>query len=227
MQGLTLIDKRALAISEGKVVKAQAYSASIEAAAVLAEVCAYAKQRRASADAEIAQECEAGYQAGFAKASQDFAARMTDSVMRLESTYIGLEARLVNTVMNALKTVLGSLDESLLIEKLVRQVIHAAGQEKKMCLRVAADQFEEVNEILQKILGDYPYVEFIDVAKDPHMRFGDCVLETEYGAVDGGLEHQLNAIRHSLISVFAGRRAESSGSRIAQPLPVEPLREGS
>ncbi|PFH08651.1 type III secretion system HrpE/YscL family protein [Collimonas sp. PA-H2] len=225
MQGLTLLDKRALAVSEGKVVKAEAYATSIEAAAVLAEACAYAKQRRVSVDAEIARECEAGYQEGYAKASQDFAARMVDSVMRLESTYIGLEARLVNTVMNALKTVLGSLDESLLIEKLVRQVIHAAGQEKKLCLRVAANQFEEVNEILQKILRDYPYVEFIDVAKDPHMRFGDCVLETEYGAVDGGLEHQLNAIRQSLISVFAGRRAESSGSPTSRHLSVESLQE--
>ncbi|SDY73237.1 type III secretion apparatus protein, HrpE/YscL family [Collimonas sp. OK242] len=227
MQRLTLIDKRALAISDGKVVKAEVYATSIEAAALLADARAYAKQRRASADAEIARECELGYQEGFAKGGQEFAARMIDSVMRLESTYIGLEARLVNTVMNALKTVLGSLDESLLIEKLVRQVIQAAGQEKKMCLRVAAIQFEEVNDILQKILCDYPYVEFIDVAKDPHMRFGDCVLETEYGAVDGGLEHQLNVIRQSLISVFAGRRAESGGSRTSQHLHTEPLREDS
>ncbi len=209
MQRMTFIDKRALAVSEGKVVKADVYSHLVDADALVREARSHAAHLRETAEAEICMAQERGYQEGLGNAKRDFAARMTENVMQMESTFIGLEARLVNTVMSALKTILGTLDEGVLIEKLVRQAIQAAGQEKKLCLRVAEGQFDLVNEILQNILHEYPYVEFLDVAKDPHMQFGDCVLETEYGAVDGGLEQQLNIVRQGLISVFAGKRAES------------------
>lgn len=208
MQRLMAIDKNTLVVSHGKIIKAETYSRLLDATALQAEVNDYAERKRANIDEEIAQARLLGYQDGLAQANRDFAARMTDNVMRLEATYIGLEARLVNTIMNTLKSILGTLDENLLLEKLVRQLIQTTGQEKKLSLRVSAGQFEQTNQILKEILSEYPHIEFIDVMKDPNMRPGGCVIETEYGAVDGSLEQQLNTIRQSLINTFAGKRTE-------------------
>ena len=206
MQRLMVIDKSKLVLNDSKIVKADTYSTLLDAARLQREVNDYAERVKATIDHEIAEARKRGYQEGLAQANRDFAARMTDNVMRLEATYIGLEARLVNTIMNTLKSILGTLDDSLLLEKLIRQLIQTTGQEKKLSLRVSAEQFGAANNILKEIISEYPHVEFIDVIKDPNMRVGGCVIETEYGAVDGSLDQQLNTIRQSLINAFAGKR---------------------
>ncbi len=209
MPRLTLLDQAAVRRSDGPVVKAEAYAAVVEARRLVDDARAHAEALRAGVADEIALARERGYREGTAAAAEAFAQRTTDQAMRMEASYIGLEARVVNTVMQALKTVLGALDEKLLLDRLVRQAVQAAGQEKRMFLRVAEGQFERVNDIVTGLLADYPHIEFIDVVKDPAIAFWDCVLETEYGAVDGGLEQHLNMIRHSLVTAFAGKRVQA------------------
>src|SRR5690242_8417249 len=107
----TVIDRHALAIHQGKVVKAAAYAQLAEARQCLERARRYAEAIKENIDAEAEQARKAGYDAGVAQAKDDFARRMASVVMRLESAHIGLEARLVNTVMQALETTLGTLDE--------------------------------------------------------------------------------------------------------------------
>jgi type III secretion protein L len=213
MQRLMVIDKNKLLINDSKIVKAETYSKVIDTSSLQNEVDEYAQRIRANIDNEIEIASKQGYQDGMAQANRDFAVRMTDNVMRLEASYIGLEARLVNTIMNTLKSILGSIDDNLLMEKLIRQLIHTTGQEKKLSLRISVEQFDKANHILKDIISEYPHIEFIDVIKDPNMQVGGCVIETEYGAVDGSLEQQLNTIRQSLINTFAGKRTEQKNTQ--------------
>lgn len=206
------IDQRILAAAEGKVVKGNVYARLVDAKACVNRALAYSERIRAESHAEIEQACQLGYEDGERRAREEFAAQMATTVMRMESAYMGLEARLVNTVMNALQTILGSMDEKFVLERLIRQTIRAAGQEKKLSLRVAAEQFAEANQIMASILVDYPHVEFVDVVKDPNMPRDGCVLESEFGAVDGSLNAHLATIRQSLISVFAGKREQAAVS---------------
>ena len=221
MSNMTLIDRKKLTLRVGKVVKSADYSQLTEASDCVKQAQAYAEEIRTSINEEVAQAQADGYNAGIAKAQEEFSCRMAATVMRLESAHLGLEARLVNTVMRSLNTVLGSLDDAVILEKLVRQCIHAAGQEKRLSLRVSAEQFDAANLILQSILSEYKHIECIDILKDPNLHTNSCVLETEYGAIDGSLDMHLIAIRQGLIDAFAGRRPLEKAKQLVSSDAVE------
>ena len=203
---LVAIDKGKLAAVDGNVVKAQEFTELAQAAQVVAEARRYAASIRATAEAEVAAARDAGYRDGKQAAAADFAASVVETTARIESSFLGLEARIVNTVMNAVRQILGELDESLIMERVMRRVLADARNQKSLRLRVSAGQFELVSELLPSVLSDFPEIEFIDVTKDPLAKDGTCVLQSEFGLVDGSIDTQLAAVRRGLINAFAGRR---------------------
>lgn len=203
---ITLIDRQALALHQGKVVKGSTCSQLIAAHECITRAERYALQIKAGIEAEAEQARKRAYDDGMALAKKEFAQRMTETVLRLEGAYLGLEARLVNIVMHTLQTVLGTLDDALILERLVQQCIRAAGQEKRLSLRVSEEQLEAAKSALSSLLSSHAHIECIDVLTDPRLKKNSCVLETEYGAIDGSLDTHLTAIRQGLIDAFAEKR---------------------
>jgi type III secretion protein L len=208
---LVAIDKRKLAATDGKVVKADQFAQMLEAQEIVAAARRYASELRASEETSVETARQAGYAEGARRAREDHATSVVETTARLESAFLGLEARIVNTIMNALQRVLLEMDDRQVIESLVRRVLGEAKAQKQLRLRVSALQFEQVNAALAAILRDFPDVEFIDVVKDPRAASGTCVLESEFGVVDASLETQLAAVRRGLISAFIGKRQRTSG----------------
>lgn len=203
---LLAIDKAKLAAVPGKVVKAAQYAEIIEARAAIAQALRYAAQIRAAADAEIEAARQRGYEEGTQAARADVAASMVETVARLQSAFIGLETRIVSTVTNAIRQIIGVLDERTLMDRLMRRVLAQARTEKRLRLRVAAAQFDMVNELLQPILAEFPDVELIDVLKDPDGAPGTCVLESDFGVIDACIETQLAAVQRGLVNALVNKR---------------------
>jgi type III secretion protein L len=189
-------------------VKAAQFTQFTETHQIVSAAQQYAASARSSADAQIVVARKKGYEKGMEEAHAEFATMIVEATARIESAFLGLEGRIVNTVMNALQQVLGEVDERHLMERMVRRVLANARAEKSLRLRVAEAQFDLVNKMLAAILQEFPQIEYIDVVKDPQGSPGTCVLESEYGVVDGSLDNQLAAVRAGLINAFVGKRRE-------------------
>jgi type III secretion protein L len=124
--------------------------------------------------------------------------------------------RIVNTVMQALQQILHQIDDRVLMEQLVRQVLGQARSRKDLRLRVAAEDFDRVNQWLPTVLKDYSEVDFVDVLKDPAAPAGTCVLESELGAIDASVDVQLAAIRRGLVNAFIEKRVVHAAARDTQ-----------
>ena len=75
-----------------------------------------------------------------------------------------------------------------------------------MLIRVCPADEPAVREALAAMIASAPGgVSFLDVSADPRMKPGDCILESELGVVDAGLETQLRALENAL----AGKIKES------------------
>ena len=212
MLATTLIDRKTLALHQGKVLKLSTYGQLVTAQECVKRAEDDAAQIKAEAEAAAAREMRRAYETGMTQAKEEFTRQMATTVLRLESAHLILEDRLVNLVMQALHTVLGTLDDALIIAKLVQQCIRAVGQEKRLFLRVSEEQQDAASKALSSILSNYPHLECIDVVADSRLKRNSCVLETEYGAVDGSLDTHLAAIRQSLIEAFAEKRTFIAGS---------------
>ena len=209
----TLIDRGKLASAGTPVVKKEEFSAQLEARDIVAQAHRYGEALKAEMHEEVEAARRAGYEAGLKEARTDFSATVVSTVAEMETAFARLELRIVNTVMGALQQILGRIDDRTLMEQLVRRVLSQARQGKELRLRVAAAQFDEVNQWLTDVIKEFPDVEFVDVLKDAAATPGTCVLESEFGAIDASLDVQLTAVRRGLVSAFIEKRVAASAAR--------------
>jgi type III secretion protein L len=209
----TLIDRGKLASAATPVVKKEEFSALLEARDIVARAHRYGESLKAEMHEEVEAARRAGYEAGLKEARTDFSATIVATVAEMETAFARLELRIVNTVMGALQQILGRIDDRTLMEQLVRRVLSQARQGKELRLRVAAAQFDEVNQWLSEVIKEFPDIEFVDVLKDAAATPGTCVLESEFGAIDASLDVQLAAVRRGLVSAFIEKRVAASTAR--------------
>jgi type III secretion protein L len=208
-----LIDKRKLASAATPVVKKDDFSALIEAREIVASAHRYGETLKAEMHEQVEAARRAGYEAGMEAARTDFAATVVTTVAEMEAAFARLELRIVNTVMSALQQVLGRIEDRTVMEQLVRRVLGQAREGKQLRLRVAASQFDEVNQWLSDVIKEFPDIEFVDVLKDSAAPPGTCVLESEFGAIDASLDVQMAAVRRGLVSAFIEKRVAASTAR--------------
>ena len=209
-----IIDRTKLVDVTGPIVKAEHFTQLVEASEVLQEARRSAREIKAGAQAVIDSARRQGYAEGLEQARSELSTQIAQTTARLESSFISLEARIVNTVMGAVQQILRETEERTVMERLIRRVLAERRAEKQLRLRVSASQFDQVNQWLAALLREFPDVEFIDVLKDPNGAHGTCVLESEFGVVDASLETQLAAVRTGLVNAFVrGRLADATSDR--------------
>jgi type III secretion protein L len=207
-----VIDRQHLAIADQVVIKRDSYAALVTADELVSTARRQAQQLRAQAEAELEAARTRGHALGSEQARSAFAATVVEAGARIESAYIGLEARIVNTVMDALGRVLGGIDDATRMRSMVRHALAAVEHNKPVRLRVAEQDFDLARRELDALLKDFPRVDCVDLLKDEHAAVGLCVLESEYGRVDASLATQLAAVRLGLVNAFVGRRGAADGS---------------
>lgn len=207
------IDKRKLAAATAAVVKGEEFSALITAQEIVMAAQRHAETIKAEMHDQVEAARREGYEAGSQEARTEFSATVVETVAEMELAFLRLEPRIVNTVMSALQQILGQIDERGLMEQLIRRVLGEARHRKQLRLRVAALQFDAINQWLAGVLREFPDVEFIDLLKDPAAAPGTCILESEFGAIDASLDVQLAAVRRGLMSAFIDRRVAAAAAR--------------
>lgn len=207
------IGKQKLAAATTAVVKGEEFSALITAQEIITAAHRHAETIKADMRDQVEAARRAGYEAGLQEARTEFSANVVATVAEMEAAFMRLEPRIVNTVMSALQQILGQIDERGLMEQLIRRVLGEARNRKELRLRVAAVQFDAINEWLASVMREFPDVEFIDLLKDPNAAPGTCILESEFGAIDASLDVQLAAVRRGLMSAFIDRRVAAAAAR--------------
>lgn len=213
LNGPVIIDKQKLAGASGVVVRHEEFAQLAEAQEIVQQAHQYCATLRASMQEQVERARRAGYEAGERTAREDFAASMTTVVAQMEMAFSRLEIRIVNTVMNALQQVLRNIDQRTVMERLVRQVLAEVRGEKRLHLRVCAEQYDDVNRWLTGVLEEFPEIEFVDVLKDTAAAYGTCVLESELGSIDASLDVQLAAVRRGLVNAFIDKRVAAAAGK--------------
>jgi type III secretion protein L len=206
---LLSIDRASLAAGREPVIKADEFATLVEARETLRLARRAAEQMRATVEAEIEQARRRGYEAGMREARAELSTQIAETKAQLEHSFVSLEGRIVQTVLKAVQQILGHTNDRALLEPLIRRVLAQSNSTTPMRLRVSAEQFDAANDAVASLLKEFPQVEWIDVAKDPNATRGTCVLETEFGVIDGSIDTQLAALRRGLLNAFVGKRLAS------------------
>lgn len=176
------------------VLKAGEYAEMVEAENIVARAREEAERIRVRAETEAEDRRRAGYEEGMAEGKLEISAQMFESVAASLDHMARMESSFVDVVMRSVRTILGSFDNADLAEKVVGHALRLVRDEKKVLLRVSMDDVDAVQARLADIVKRYPGMGRVDVAADPSLGAGGCIMETELGVIDATLDRQLGMI---------------------------------
>lgn len=203
---LVRAEDRLTAFAPGrKVVKAAEHSVLLEMEDVLESARRRAEEIAEAAKAAYEEESRRGYADGQQEAKMEAAERMIETVSRSIDYFGGIEARVVDLVMTALRRILSEFDERDRVTMVVKNALSAVRNQKQVVLRLHPRQAEALRERINDLLAAYPAIAFLDVTPDARLAPDTCIIESEIGSVEAGVEVQLEAIRRAFEKSLGSR----------------------
>ena len=199
MANLFRIDSAGIAASpDTRLIKASAWANYCTAEELVEQAHAHAQDMRRKAEEAFEAEKLRGYEQGVLEGRQEHAEQIMDTVLKSIDYIEGLEKGISTLVGEALRRILGSMPPEELMGKVVRQSLALVRGQKQVVLRVSPLDEEAIKARLADILREYSSISFVDVQADGRLARGACVLESDMGIIDAGVETQIQAIVNTL-----------------------------
>ncbi len=168
-----------------------------------------AAEQRAQAIVAAAEEARAaarreGYAAGHAAGAAEAARLLAETAARAAQQQAAAEPALIDLALAVVERLLGACDEPQLVAALARQALAERQSERALTLKVAPGLAEAVRAQLADCLAGGPGQPVVAVEPDPGLQGGACVLASELGFVELGLDAQLQALRTGLARATSG-----------------------
>ncbi len=197
---MLLVNKPDFALrSDRRVVKATDVATVRSATEIIAAAEADAARIREEAKAAFEAEKQRGYEKGISDGKMEIAMQKLDQVDSSVAFMEGVEDKMANVVMKALKTCVTEIGDREMVVQIVRKTMAAVIRtQRNVTLKVAPDLVDAVRARVAELTAAFPTIETFDVVEDPRLKGAACVLETEAGVADASVETQLAAIERSI-----------------------------
>ncbi len=188
-----------------KVLRAEEMQVLVDGEAALAAARNQADQILSQAQAAFEAEQRRGFVQGQEEARLEAAEKLIENVARQVDFFARLEGRMVDLVMDAVRTVIHGYDDKERVLITVRNVLAVARSQKQVTVRLAPAAVVGVREQVELLKAEFPGIEVIEILADTRLEGDACVLETEIGVVEASLETQLTALRQAFERVLGSR----------------------
>ncbi len=160
-------------------------------------------QKAASAIREEAQGAYerakiAGFEEGKRAGAEEAAKVVMDASFKLQTELSAMEQVLGEIAMEAVQKVLGHFDNRDLMARALREAITERQHEWGLTIRVVPHRVEEMEATLRDLLGPQYDTAIRTVEGDAQLRSDSCVIVSQFGLVEIGLEQQLRALKEAL-----------------------------
>ena len=204
---MLLVNKQDFVLqSDRRLVKATDVATARTAAEIIAAAEADAERIRADAKVEFEIEKKRGYDKGLKDGKMEIAMLKLDQVDSSVAFMEGVEQKMADVVMTALRSFVAEIGDKELVVQIVRKTMNAVIRtQRQVVLKVAPELVEAVRGRIAEFRIAYPTIESFDVVEDPRLKGAACVLETEAGVADASVETQLAAIEKSIKKHLSGK----------------------
>lgn len=185
--------------SDRRVVKATDVATVRSATEIIAAAEADAARIREEAKAAFKAERQRGYEKGISDGKIEIAMQKLDQVDSSVAFMEGVEEKMADVVMKALKTCVTEIGDREMVVQIVRKTMAAVIRtQRTVTLKVPPELVDSVRARVTELTAAFPTIETFDVVEDPRLKGAACVLETEAGVADASVETQLAAIERSI-----------------------------
>lgn len=184
-----------------RVLKADDAARLLEAQEILDRAGERARDILREAEEAYAQQRQQGYEDGKTEGKLEHAEKMMETILSSVEFIEGIESTLVNVVGQAIRKIIGDLDDNDRIVRIVRTALTNVRNQQHVTVRVAPADAAAVETAMAAMLQTAPgRTSFMDIIPDARLERGACLLESELGVVDASLETQLKALENALLA---------------------------
>jgi type III secretion protein L len=199
MASLFRIDRGGVAASPGsRLIRAAEWAEYRAAGEIVVAAERRAEHLRLEGEKAFAAEKKRGYEEGLEQSRMEHAENMTETVLKSIEYLESMEKGIAGLVGDALRKILGDIPPEERIVGVVRQALNLVRGQKKVTLSVAPEDEVALRARMDEIAGRYSSIDFIEVTADGRLAPGSCVMQSEMGIIDAGLETQVQAVVNAL-----------------------------
>ena len=186
--------------AETKLIKSADLGQLFEASALLDA----AREKAASLEKAALEAYEEkkleGYRDGLEEGKLEHAEKMMETIISSVEFIEGIESTLVSVVNQAIRKIIGEMDDRERIVAIVRNALNVVRGQQKVTVRVSPADEEAILQALAAMTASSSGSSFLTVVADVRLEKDSCILESELGVVDASLSTQLKALENAFLS---------------------------
>jgi type III secretion protein L len=183
-----------------RFIRAQEFGVLLEASQLIKAAKQKAADIEKAAEDAYAQKKEEGYRQGLEEGKMEHTEKLMETILSSVEFIEGIEDTLVNVVNQAIRKIIGDMDDRERIVSIVRNALNVVRGQQKVTVRVAPADEQAVSEALAAMTASSSGSAFLTVLADARLSRNSCILESELGVVDASLETQLKALENAFRS---------------------------
>jgi flagellar assembly protein FliH len=167
------------------------------------ELAARIARERAEAAQEVEQRVRKDYEQRLAAAREPIAAMLAGFEEQRSHYYAQVEMEIVQLALSIAAKILHreAQVDPMLVAALVRLAVEKMREGSSVTVRVSPGKGES----WKRYFASLPGTQHVEVAEDPQLTDQDCVLETELGSANFGLDSQLKEVEQGFFDLMALR----------------------
>lgn len=181
-------------LSERKVLRQHEYSALLDAGSLVASAQAERARILEEATRMFDEKRAQGHALGLEEGRRDYAQKACGAALDAARTLDALRETMARIVVKAVRQMVGPVDPRTLLEQSLRRVESLVREESLLVMRVPPAQCEAAAAALARAWPERAMAHKVRIAPDESLRDDQCVIETPSGAIDAGLDAQLDAL---------------------------------
>lgn len=187
----------------GRVIRASDMTAWREGEGFIAAARAEAARIVAEAHAERERLIEEGRKEGERAGNAAITHRVADAAKRIDALLVRSEDWLASLVLETVESILGGEQRNEFMRSAATNALRQFRHARRLSVKVHPGALESFENSLAKDL-DPAMRALVITQPDPQLSPGRCVVASEFGIVEAGLDEQLAALRAGLAEQIAG-----------------------
>lgn len=198
-EGTAIIDRERFALATASTRIPRAAWASLEQTATLLDAAnSILAQAHRDADAIRARAEEQGLAAGRAAGIAAVAGALNEAQQAARDFVDRSETRLAELACAIVERIVPRLRADAVVPSLIAETMRVAQAERYVLVRVHPDALDAASAEIEHWRIAYPAIASMQVLADDTLPPLGCVVETEFGTVQAGLDSQLQVVRAQL-----------------------------
>ena len=91
-----------------------------------------------------------------------------------------------------------------LIESLIKQGINRVTKSHLVSIRVSNEDYNHALSIKPMIIASSDKIEDLEIKRDPTLPNGSCIIDTDSGSIDSGIQTQIEQIKSLFADLLKG-----------------------